>query len=79
MSLDINHIRNWPPGSLMVYDSRNLRFPSATATVYKFQGIGIVIANDGKRSIRVVWDARCNNPFVEYDVTVLNVKVISRV
>lgn len=42
-------------------------------------GLGVVVTNDGVKTIGVVWDAGCKSRFEEYKVIDLNPLVISRV
>lgn len=73
MKVDVNDIRAWPPGALMMFDNTKI------AGTLKHVGLGIVVANDGCKLIDVMWDASCFVPFMQYDVPRLNPRVISRV
>lgn len=68
---DTQDIKTWPPGALMLHDNRPL---GGTRT-----DIGVVVANDGIRTIAVVWDASCFHSYREYDVKVLHPDSIARV
>jgi len=70
-------VRLWPPGMLMVYDNRHILSPGAPG---RHCGVGIVIANDGVQTIRVLWDAGCSEQYKSYDMDAgLNPAVIYRV
>jgi hypothetical protein len=80
MTKDIHDIRTWPPGTFILYDNRKhvagwKKFLSTSEAV-EHVGIGIVVANDGINTIRVVWGANCEKPYLEYNVTSLNASVI---
>jgi hypothetical protein len=83
----VQDIKSWPPGSTMCYDNRDLmrqllNEKHITQKQHDEQvhfGLGLVVTNDGKQIIHVVWDNVSNEKFKEYDVRFLNPLVISRV
>ncbi len=73
----INGIKDWPPGTIMVFDNRaaarQVNLPEEAHV-----GFGAVVANDGLGTIWVLWDESCRDRFVSYLVKSLNHQVISR-
>ncbi len=61
----------WPPGALM-------QFKTPAGMPDPHFGIGIVVANRNG-SIAVLWDRKCEKPFLVYKVASLNSQVISRI
>lgn len=64
--IPIHDIRTWSPGTLMRMD------------VNGFVAFGLVVSNDGKHTVEVVWDQRCYVRFRTYDVRTLSPIVVSR-
>jgi hypothetical protein len=74
----ITSVAAWPPGSIMVFDNSGALANAGSGDQKPHFGFGIVVANDGKGKIRVLWDAKCSRQFLEYDVKHLNPNVIRR-
>ena len=62
----------------MLYDNRKTSSVKR-GVIQEHVGFGIVVANDGKTTIRVLWDARCKQQLCEYFVKGLNGDVIFHV
>lgn len=67
---DIRVVSTWPPGAMMLYESKDLGGPRSR--------VGTVVANDGVDTITVLWDAGCVDRLVSYRVRTLNDWVIRR-
>ena len=78
--LPIRKIKHWPPGSIMMFNNTDLawRLERAGSRVKEHVAIGMVVSNDGKDTICVLWDGHCDEPFCVYAVSGLNPTVISR-
>lgn len=69
--MNINDAKEWPPGSLMMYNRK-------WDTEQPHVGIGLVIANNGTQ-ITVLWDSLCYHQMRTYTASTLNGRVISRI
>lgn len=90
---NINEILSWPPGTLMIYDNAGILptyksgcthpvtgqyVPNPDRDPNAHFGRGIVVANDGVDTIKVLWDAGCKQRLCTYSVRQLNQRVIRR-
>lgn len=71
----IHEAKSWPPGSLMCY---HVKGDTPETKWHKFFAVGMVISNDGKNKITVIWSPHCREKITTYDVIHLNPQVISR-
>ena len=89
---DDRDIKSWPPGSVMIFDNSmtvlrksdegmimitgSTTPKTPTKISGSHYGTGIVIFNDGVKTIKVLWDAGCKEQLCTYDVGMLNYNVI---
>lgn len=78
---DVKDIRTWPPGTFILIDTREVAktlkgLSMLTPKIEPFVGLGMVVANDGKSQIRVIWGANCKEAYKEYNVDDLSRQTI---
>lgn len=76
----IHDVKSWPPGEFILIDQREeWKRMGSPASLKPHVGLGMVVANDGKNQIRVLWGSNCSSQYVEYRVDRLNPVVIYHV